>query len=62
MNELLRRVERLEQRVEALRVPEPVPVIIGELGESEDVIREHHNVGPRERVVVVAVTDASRGG
>lgn len=59
MTDLLRRVERLEQRVAALRTPEARRVIVGELGEPEDVIRERHGIGPRERVVVVEVVDAS---
>jgi hypothetical protein len=59
VNQIERRVERLEQRVEAARVPEPVPVLLGELCETRVAIREWHGVGLHDRVVCVLVEDKS---
>jgi hypothetical protein len=60
MTDLLRRVERLEQRVEALRTPEARRVVIGDrIGETEAEARERLGIDAGERILFVAVEDAS---
>lgn len=61
MTDLLRRVERLEQRVAALRTPEARRVIVAvSIGESEPEARARERVAPGEQCIFVAVEDASR--
>ena len=63
MNELRRRVERLEQAAEAAQLPARVPVLLGShVGESEAAIRDRHGVDADTRAVVVTVVDARRDG
>ena len=50
---------RDEAALAALTWPEPVPVIIGTLGEPRVAIRERHGVGLHDRVVCVLVEDKS---
>lgn len=58
---LERRVERLEQRVEALRTPEARRVVVADrIGETEAEARERLGIDAVERILFVAVTDASR--
>lgn len=58
---LERRVARLEQRVEAMRTPSGVRVVIGDrIGETEAQARERLGIDAGERILFCRVEDASR--
>lgn len=59
MADLKARLSRLEAAGLAAKVPEPVPVLLGELGETRVAIRERHGAKLHDKVVCVLVTDAS---